>query len=218
MNAVTEKQNYSDQELIEKILAKETQLYELLIRRHNPFLYRIGRSYGYSHHDTEDLMQETYISAFYSLAKFEKRASFKTWLTRIMLNKCYHKRQKQSFKNEKPAELTRIENAIPLSHTNKSTDKNMLNKELGHVLESALANIPENYRLVFTLRELNGLSVAETAEAADLSETNVKVRLNRAKTMLRTEIEKIYSPSEIYEFNLVYCDAMVKRVMASIIS
>ncbi|MGB3075596.1 MAG: sigma factor-like helix-turn-helix DNA-binding protein, partial [Chitinophagales bacterium] len=66
---------------------------------------------------------------------------------------------------------------------------------------------------VFAMREINGLNVKETAEALDISETNVKVRLNRAKTMLRKEVEKAYNPEDIFEFNLIYCDAMVSRVM-----
>jgi RNA polymerase sigma-70 factor (ECF subfamily) len=69
------------------------------------------------------------------------------------------------------------------------------------------------YRLVFTLREVNGLNVAETADTLNISEANVKVRLNRAKTMLRKEVEKSYSAEDIFEFNLVYCDAMVQRVI-----
>lgn len=73
-----------------------------------------------------------------------------------------------------------------------------------------------DYRLVFTLREVNGLNVAETADALNISETNVKVRLNRAKTMLRKEVEKSYSAEDIFEFNLVYCDAMVQRVINKI--
>lgn len=216
MMSIKEFEHYTDREVIEKILKGENQLYELLIRRNNPFLYRIGRSYNYNHHDTEDLMQETYISAFYSLSKFEGKSSFKTWITRIMLNNCYQKKQKYSFKNEKPVDEIRTEKNNPIFHNQMNTEKNILNKELGHVLENALNNIPEDYRLVFTLRELNGLSTIETSEAANISETNVKVRLNRAKTMLRSEIEKMYSPSDIYEFNLIYCDRMVENVLAKI--
>lgn len=84
---------------------------------------------------------------------------------------------------------------------------------MGRVIETALAEIPEDYRMVFTLREVNGLNVAETAELLQITEANVKVRLNRAKTMLKKEIEKSYSAEEVFEFNLVYCDAMVLRVM-----
>jgi predicted RNA polymerase sigma factor len=79
-----------------------------------------------------------------------------------------------------------------------------------------LNNIPADYRLVFTLRELNGYSISETAEVLNILENNVKVRLNRAKAMLRSQIEKMYAPQDIFEFNLVYCDSMVKRVMSAI--
>src|SRR5215475_5491343 len=106
--------HYSDLEVIEKILEGEKQLYELLIRRYNPFLYRIGRSYKYNHHDTEDLMQETYVSAFYSLHTFESKSSFKTWLTRIMLNHCFQRRQKSSFRNEILVEDILAELSIPM--------------------------------------------------------------------------------------------------------
>lgn len=208
--------HYSDTEIIEKVLGGETQLYEILVRRYNGFLYKIGRSYNYTHHDTEDLMQETYVNAFFSLSKFENRSSFKTWLARIMLNQCYRKKQKASTRNETPQEIHHQENPSLMSGNQRSTEKIILNKELGRVLEGALEQIPADYRMVFTLRELNGLSVAETAEAFNISEGNVKVRLNRAKAMLRNAIGKMYSPEEIFEFNLVYCDRMVANVMARI--
>jgi RNA polymerase sigma factor (sigma-70 family) len=216
MSSINTFEHFTDTEIIEKILSGEQQLYELLIRRNNAFLYRVGRSYHYNHHDTEDLMQETYISAFYSLHKFEGKSSFKTWLTRIMLNNCYHKKQKQAYQKETSIGEPIIEKHTPMHHNSSVTENTILNKELGHILENALDSIPEDYRMVFTLRELNGLSTAETGELMSLTESNVKVRLNRAKTMLRTYMESKYSPADIYGFNLVYCDRMVERVMAKI--
>lgn len=91
-----------------------------------------------------------------------------------------------------------------------------MNKELGHILENAIQQIPEEYRIVFTLHELNGLSVAETAEALDISESSVTAKMSRAKEMLQKEIKKMYSAKEIFEFNLIYCDAMVDKVMSRI--
>lgn len=133
-----------------------------------------------------------------------------------MLNNCYRKQQKYSFKNEVANEIT--DNSIPMFSSNKHTDtgKTVSNKELSFVIEKALQQLPIDYRMVFSLREVNGLNVAETADALDISDANVKVRLNRAKTMLRNEIEKSYSPEEIFEFNLVYCDAMTTNVMNKI--
>jgi len=209
-------QEYSDAEIIDRILQTEPQLFQELIRRYNSLLYKIGRIYNYNHQDTEDLMQETNVSAYFNLAKFENRSSYKTWLTKIMCNHCYQKRRKFSFKNEIAVAEYEINNSNPMFQQEDNNEKNLMNKELKHVIENALQSIPPNYRIVFTLRELGGFSVAETAAALDILESNVKVRLNRAKLMLRTHIEKMYSPEEIYEFNLVYCDSMIKNVMAKI--
>ena len=208
----------SDAELIKKILAGETALFELLIRRTNPFLYKTGRAYGYNHEDTEDLMQETFINAYMSLSKFESRSSFKTWIIKIMLNNCYRKRQKFSFKNEKPGSNIINEKSAPMYSDDQTLNKNIANRELNSVIENSLSKVPEDYRMVFSMREINGLNVAETAELLNISPANVKVRLNRAKSMLRKEIEKTYSAEDIFEFHAVYCDAMVKKVMEEILN
>lgn len=202
-----------DWEIIQHVLQGEKALYEIVIRRYNQFLYKLARGYGYGHHDAEDLMQETYISAYKHLGSFENRSSFKTWLARIMLNHCYQKKQKFSFQKEIALETKLSERSTPMFQNNEGADKTVLKKEFGHILENALMQLSEDYRMVFTARELNELNVAETAEALNISENNVKVRLNRAKKMLRTELEKMYSPQEIFEFNLVYCDKMVANVM-----
>ncbi len=212
----TRLQQYSDLEIIEKINEGDVKLFEILIRRYNPFLYKIGRTYRYNHQDTEDLMQDAYVNTFFSLKKFEHRSSFKTWITRIMLNLCYQRKHKLSFKNEITGDDIQNEKSNIMFHQSTNNEKITVNKELGRVLENAIHQIPEDYRIVFSLRELNGLSVAETAEALNITESNVKVRLNRAKTMLQKEIKKMYSPEEIFEFNLIYCDAMVDRVMSKI--
>jgi RNA polymerase sigma-70 factor (ECF subfamily) len=193
----------AETEIIERILKGEKSLYELIVRRFNPYLYKIGRSYNYNHEDTQDLMQETFIDAYKSLLQFEGRANFKTWIIRIMMNNCYRKREKSSFKNEIMQDAN--EHSTPLfTDKNNDTDKIIQNRELGNIIEKALVQIPLDYRMVFSLREINGLNVSETAEMLNISETNVKVRLNRAKTMLRSEIEKSYSVKELFEFNLIY--------------
>lgn len=207
----------SDEEIINKVILGEINYYEILIRKYNSFLYKIGRSYHFNHQDTEDLMQESYINAFKSLDKFEKRASFKTWITRIMLNECYRKTRKLNIKNEvilnEGDEFSKSNSMLNTSSNNRSK---IVNAELGRVIENAIHTIPENYRMVFTLRELNGLSTTETADALHITESNVKVRLNRAKIMLQTKISETYSSEEIFEFNLIYCDSMVKKVMDDI--
>jgi RNA polymerase sigma-70 factor (ECF subfamily) len=217
MQLIKQPDTIPEVELLNRIGNGERELFEILIRRNNPYLYKIGMSYGFKHEDVEDLMQETFISAYLNLEKFESRSSFKTWLTRIMLNQCYQKAQKPSFKLEKPNDIL-TEKTTPMFESNRSTDtyKSVLNNELNNIIGNAITSIPLEYRMVFSLRELNGMSTAETAETLDISETNVKVRLNRAKRMLREKVEKMYSPEDIFEFNLIYCDRIVEGVMKRI--
>lgn len=210
------KNELNEKEIIERIQGGDKGLYEIIVRRYNPYLYKIGRSYNYNHEDTQDLMQDTFVDAYKSLSQFEGRASFKTWIIRIMLNNCFRKKEKLSFKNELMKEVN--ENARPLfADTKSDTSRIVQNRELTRVIEQAVSQIPFDYRMVFSLREINGLNVAETAALLDISEINVKVRLNRAKTMLRAEIEKTYTAGELYEFNLIYCDAIVEKVMDKIL-
>ena len=206
----------SEVDIIKRVLAGELALFELLIRSNNAFLYKTGRSYNYSHEDTQDLMQDTFVDAYCNLSKFENRSSFKTWIIKIMLNNCFRRQNKFSYKNEKGSEIQ--DTSIPMFSNDRSSDttNSVLNKELGSIMESAIQRIPLDYRIVSTLREVNGLNTEETADVLQISHSNVKVRLNRAKTMLRKEIGLSYTPEEIFEFNLVYCDALVDRVMSEL--
>jgi len=210
----------SDQEIIDRILIGEETLYEIIIRRYNPYLYKVARSYGYDHADAQDLMQDTLVSTYFSLSKFENRSTFKTWIVRIMLNNCYKKAQKASYKNERMSLENTNEKMKPMFSNNSDNDpgQSMANHELGQVIEKAITSLPVEYRMVFSLREITGMNTSETAAALDITESNVKVRLNRAKKILRSEIEKMYAAEEIFEFNLVYCDPMVERVMQKIAS
>lgn len=207
-----------DDLLIEQILAGNKALFEIIIRRYDRYLYKIGRSYRYSHEDTEDLMQEAFVNAYLHLQKFEHRASFKTWVSRIMLNGCYQLNQKKHRQAGWELQEHPEDHPIPLFAAGNKMDTNytVMNRELNHILESALIRIPLSYLEVFVLREANGHSVAETAELLRISEPNVKVRLLRAKAMLRSEIAKAYQPEDLFEFNLIYCDALVHRIMITI--
>lgn len=205
----------SEKAIIESILNGNEKQFEILIRQNNPILYKVGRSYGFGHEDTEDLMQETFIDAYTGLAHFQGRAAFRTWLIRIMISNCYRKSHMSGFTHEKSAEIS--EYSIPLyTGINNETNAIVMNSELGTIIENALERVPLEYRMVFTLREITGLNVAETAQALSITETNVRARLSRAKAMLRKEVGKSYSTEEIFEFNLKYCDKMVERVMGII--
>ena len=202
----------SEEEIIRKILDGEMSLFEILIRRTNSILYKIARSYDFSHEESKDLLQETHISAYQNLNKFEFRSSYKTWTAKIMVHKCLYKLNYGCSKYE----VSNIvdENSQPMFSSKKqATEAAVLNNELSYILEKSLEKIPVHYRTVFVLREVEGLSVAETAEMLNLSTVNVKVRLNRAKNLLQKELEKYYSKAQLYNFDLIHCDSVVKHVL-----
>ncbi|RYG23231.1 MAG: sigma-70 family RNA polymerase sigma factor, partial [Chitinophagaceae bacterium] len=184
----------NDEALIGKILAGEKLLFGTLVRRHNTVLYRIARAYGFNHHDAEDLMQDAHVMAYTNLKNFEGRASYKTWISKIMVNHCLYKLKYGYFKNEIPTESFTDSNStvLHMSINENQADKMLVSRELTSVLERSIQRIPDIYRTIFIMREVEGFSVQETAELLDISPVNVKVRLNRAKTLLQKEVEQLY--------------------------
>lgn len=204
----------TEEAIIENTRKGDFRLFEVLIRRYNPVLYKIARGYGFNHQDAEDLLQDTHVAAYLALEKFENRSSYKTWISKIMINLCLYKLKYGYFKNEVPSEVVSQAAALPLHSKIKEgqTENIVLNRELSLVLEKSIQKIPLNYRIVFVLREMEEFSVAETAALLAITPTNVKVRLNRAKTMLQKEIEQFYTSSDLFSFDLIYCDGLVKKV------
>lgn len=201
----------SDEEIVVRILNGETRLYEKLMRKYNQQLYRISMSIINDDKEAEDIMQTAYLNAFRQLKNFEQRSSFATWLTRILINESLlHKKRKQKL------EQTLMENNYT-DHDNNTPLDGLMNKELKLLLERAVSTLPEKYRMVFVMREVQGMSTNETMEALNIGESNVKIRLNRAKDMLRTELNSYLQPQELYEFNLVRCDVIVNYVMGEIL-
>jgi len=206
-----------EEELIKKIVDGDKTLFEVLIRRYNSVLYKLARCYGFNHQDAEDIMQETHVSAYTNLKNFQHKASYKTWVSKILIHKCVYKLSYGYFKNEHPGTNEMNDQAKPVFNQSRmGTEKIILNKELSKVLEKSLEEIPLTYRTVFILREVEGFSTNETAELMNSTPVNVKVRLNRAKTLLQKKLEGFYSSTDIYEFNAIFCDALVKRVISQI--
>jgi RNA polymerase sigma factor (sigma-70 family) len=206
-----------DTALISKIIAGEKALFEVIIRRLNPGLYKLARGFGYNHQDAEDLMQETYISVYSSLKQFEGRSSLKTWASKIMVNKCIYRKAHGYYSKEIPTGENMNENTLPMQTVNpEDTSKQVMKREFSKLLEHNLSQLADIYKTVFVLREVEGFSVAETADMLGVSEVNVKVRLNRSKALLQKKMETWYTGADIYEFNLVYCDGIVNKVLAEI--
>ena len=158
-------------------------------------------------------MQVAYINAWQNLTHFQFKSSFSTWLTRIMINECLLSvRKRKQLLDMKKGMTDYYQHP---SHKEIAFSK-LMNKELKLELETAILNLPEKYRTVFILREIEELSVAETKECLDISEVNVKVRLNRAKALLRTSLSRLYKSGDVFSFHLSRCDRMVEQVMRNI--
>jgi RNA polymerase sigma-70 factor (ECF subfamily) len=200
----------SDEELVARIVNGEPRLYEMLMRKYNSRMYRISMSIINNDAEAEDIMQISYLNAYRQLGNYRQQASFGTWLTRILINESLlHKKRRT--KNEK----TLMETTFVDEHYDTPLS-GLMNKELKKILEEAVTSLPEKYRLVFVMREVQGMSTNETMEVLTLSESNVKIRLARAKEMLRVELSKKWKPEQIYEFNLIRCDIVVNYVMSKI--
>ena len=193
--------------VISQILSGEKKLFELLIRRYNRSLFRIGMAIINNDADVEDIMQTANISAYEHLSDFKYRSAFGTWLKRILINECL-------LQLKKKRRTVNID-VIQMAEAKESPMDRVINKELGNALENALLKVPEKYRMVFVLREMENMSIIETSEILNLTETNTKVRLNRAKAMLRQEINNYYKSDHaevVFPFHLTRCDRIVKLV------
>lgn len=207
--STTPSSHVSDHELVRLVVAGEKHHFEVIIRRYNQRLYRVGMSVLGNDDEAEEAMQAAYINAYEHLRQFEHRAAFGTWLTRIMLNECFRARRNRA-RSFSPVREDN-ENIIQM----KTPENVMASKELSLVLENAIGRLPEKYRIVFVLREVEELSVRATAEVVGIQESNVKVRLNRAKSMLRDSLGA-YMKDAVFSFHLSRCDRMVKEVMGRV--
>ena len=205
--------NAPDKEVISRVLGGEKELFALIIRRHNQRLYRVGMAILNNDTDVEEAMQISYINAWEHLNNFKFMSSFATWLTRIMVNECLRVKRRKKFVEMKEETI----NGYGEKNTQPNAFSRLINEELKVALERAINELPEKYRTVFILRELENMSIAETRECLAISEVNVKVRLNRAKSMLRDSLGAVYRSAGVFEFHLSRCDKMVEKVMAEIL-
>ena len=200
----------TDNEVIERILNGEKNLFELLLRRNNQRLYRVFRSYINSEENIEDLMQETYIKSFKKLNQFNAKSSFSTWLIRIGINEVLQeirKKQKKPIHNE-------TDNIMELKDNSRlNPEKNMINKEVRFFYEKAIDQLPEKYRIVFMMHEIDDMSQSSISECLNISRSNVKVRLYRARRLLKDELYKLSPDFKMFEFGNSHCDNLVNKVM-----
>jgi|SRR5215469_2407216 len=205
----------TDEQVIDRVRAGETALYEVIMRRYNQRLYRVARAILHNDSEADDVIQDAYVRAYTHLNQFAARSPFSTWLTRIAVNEALARRR--SHVKHPQVDITEFDGEITMKDTRPSTDpeQSATGAQLREFLEQAVLDLPEQYRTVVMLRDIEELSTAETAEALDLTEENVKVRLHRGHGMIRNWLfERIGSGAkEAFPFMGARCDNVVQRVL-----
>jgi len=213
----------TDAEVVERVRAGDRALFEILMRRHNVRLYRAARAVLKNEHDVEDVMQQAYINAFTHLHQFEERSQFSTWLIRIGLNEAFARRRKvqaAESREERGSHVSddRQEVIDAVASMQPDPERQAYARELHRVLEDAVDALPDTYRTVFMLRDVEGLSTSETGEGLGLGEEAVKTRLHRARAMIRRAVTaRIGSVATgAFQFHAPRCDRVVAAVLARI--
>ena len=211
-------EGWSDEEIVDRVRKGEAALYELIVRRYNQRLYRVARAIVRDDAEAEDVIQEAYVRAFQHLGQFEGRAAFAAWLTRIAVNEALARlRARQRMQQfDEPGEEEEME--LPSLEKSSDPEQETSKVEIAKLLEEELLRLPEQYRAVLMLRDVEELSTAETADALELTEENVKVRLHRGRSMMRRNlIERLGARAkEAFPFMGARCDRVTANVLQRI--
>src|SRR5262245_9262630 len=167
-----------DEDVVRQVLAGNTSAFELLMRRYNERLYRAARAITRDDREAEDVMQQAYVNAFSNLRQFKGRAQFATWLTRITVNEALARVRRRGKYEAFDDDQSTVERCMTWNSA-PSPERQAFTGELRDLLEWAIDDLPDGAREVFVLRDVEGLSTAETAAALDVSEDVVKTRLSR---------------------------------------
>lgn len=218
LSPVTVPSELRDEEVVGRVLAGETALFEILMRRYNQRLYRVSRVILRDDSEAEDVMQDAYVRAYEHLDQFAGRAAFSTWLTRIAIHEALARKRKRGRMDELDALPSNGESMSIMKSSAPSPEAGTATTEARELLEQAIDNLPEAYRAVVMLREVEEMSVAETAESLGVSDAVVKTRLHRAHAMLRKELYARAKgrATDLYQFHAVRCDRVVKIVFERI--
>jgi RNA polymerase sigma-70 factor, ECF subfamily len=209
----------TDDEVVERVKGGEIGLYELLMRRYNQRLFRIIRSVVIDSTEAEDVLQDAWVRAYEHLEQFAGRSSFATWVTKIAyyeaLARSRRAKRTLALQDEEGEIMPEARQKIPAAET---PEEYAIRGELQTALRSAIDGLPEMYRSVFMLREVEQLSTAETADCLGLSEEAVKTRLHRSRALLRHDLEARAGRAIAASFAFMgdRCDRTVAAVMARI--
>ncbi len=215
---VTAQSELRDEEVVARVLAGETALFEILMRRYNQRVYRVSRAILRDDAEAEDVMQDAYVRAYEHLGQFAGRAAFSTWLTRIAIHEALARKRRRGRMEELDALPANGDSMSILKSSAPTPEAGTAQAEARQLLEEAIEHLPENYRTVVVLREVEEMSVAETAQSLGVTDAVVKTRLHRAHAMLRKELYTRAKgrAADLYQFHAVRCDRVVKAVFEKI--
>lgn len=222
MEAILEKarsEGWTDEEVVDRVLAGDTALYEIIMRRYNQRLYRVARAILRDDSEAEDVMQDAYVRAYQHLCQFARRAPFSTWLTRIAVNEALARLRQRNRTHRIDDGEHEGEFVMNLAEPSLDPEQTASKAELGHLLEEALLALPEPFRAVMMLRDVEELSTSEAAEILEISDENVKIRLHRGRTMVRAWLfERVGAKTkEAFPFMGTRCDRVVHNVFARLL-
>jgi len=199
-----------DEECVRRSLDGERESFAVLMRRYNRRLYRVARGILRDDAEAEDTVQQAYVSAYEHLDQFSFTAKFSTWLTKIALYEALARKRRQS----RLEELEVADDTQTIMADKSPSPEDAVSREQVRVLvERAIDTLPETYRSVVMLRDIEGMSTADTADCLDLTEETVRVRLHRARGMLRDSLYSDALGAEAFGFAGERCDRIVNRVL-----
>ena len=192
------KNDVKDSDLVRDINSGRQELFYELVKRYERILYNFGLRMCDNPSDAEDMVQDTFLNVFKYLEGFRYETKFKNWLYRVATSACLKKKRRSKFAPDRELSLDEF---LPSDESAMSMDvprwasqplDQVLDEELGGVIRQALLDLPEKYRLVVVLRDVEGFSTQEAAEILELTPTNIKVRLHRARLFLREALKSYY--------------------------
>jgi len=205
----------ADEDIVGRILDGETPLFEVLMRRNNQRLYPAARAILRDDREAEDVIQEAYVNAYTHLVQFDRRAKFSTWLTKIAVHEALARAKRRG--RYASLDDSSLEDRMP-TLSSPDPERQAFGREIGAFIEAAVDDLADGYREVFMLRQVQGMSTAETAEVLGVSEDVVKTRFSRARAALQRDLlaRTGAAASTAFTFGQERCDRLVAIVLDAI--
>lgn len=213
----------SDATLVVRVRRGDGLAFETIMRRYNRRLYRLARSLVHDETEAEDVVQEAYVNAFTKLASFAGPESFGAWLSRITINEALGRLRRRARirplddgTGDATLDLDRL--LADTGRVEPDPERLVATRELRQMLEQAIDALPPSFRIVFVLRAVEGLSVAEVAAILGIKPETVKTRFHRARAQLRETLDSQIDSALLgaFPFGGPRCDRMVAAVAARI--